>query len=256
MGHEFVPHQEDNYGMRILLVEDEPDLGTAIKWALKQEKYIVDWAQDGEAAWDLLQHQHQGQSQMPSQEMQYKVAILDWMLPKVMGIELCQRLRRQHSRLPVLILTARDQLQDRIMGLDAGADDYLSKPFEMEELLARLRALQRRSPDLQSQQIQFGPILLNYTDRTVYSQQSHSQQLMALTNKEFQLLEYFMSHPRQIITKDQLFFQLWESGADVGSNVVAAQMRLLRRKLAQHGCADLIETLPSMGYRLNPAYAQ
>jgi len=257
--------------MRILLVEDEPDLGTAIKWALKQEKYIVDWAQDGEEAWAFLQNQGSSQGQRQSQEMQYKVAILDWMLPKVMGLELCQRLRQQQSRLPVLILTARDQLQDRIMGLDAGADDYLSKPFEMEELLARLRALQRRSPDLQSQQIQFGPILLNYTNRTVYSQQGYSQQgysqqsysqqepgqrLMALTNKEFQLLEYFMSHPRQIITKDQLFFQLWESGAEVGSNVVAAQMRLLRRKLAEHGCSDLIETLPSMGYRLNPAYAQ
>jgi len=243
--------------MRILLVEDEPDLGRAIKWGLRQEKYLVDWAQDGEEAWVLLQNQ----GQMQSQEMQYKVVILDWMLPKVMGIELCQRLRQQQSRLPVLILTARDQLQDRIMGLDAGADDYLSKPFEMEELLARLRALQRRSPDLQSQQIQFGPILLNYTNRTVYSQQSYSQQesgqrLMALTNKEFQLLEYFMSHPRQIITKDQLFSQLWESGAEVGSNVVAAQMRLLRRKLAEHDCSDLIETLPSMGYRLNPNYAK
>lgn len=232
--------------MRILLVEDEPDLGTAIKWALKQEKYIVDWAQDGDEAWSCLQ----------SQWMQYSLAIFDWMLPNVMGIELCQRLRLRQSRLPVLMLTARDRLPDRITGLDAGADDYLVKPFEMEELLARLRALQRRSPGLQTQQIQLGPILLNYTDRTVYCQQNQSQTLLLLTNKEFQLLEYFMSHPRQILTKDQLLAQLWESGAEVGSNVVAAQMRLLRRKLAEQGCSDLIETLPSMGYRINPDYAR
>lgn len=230
--------------MRILLVEDEPDLGTAIKWALKQEKYIVDWAQDGAEAWEFLQ----------AQWMQYSLAIFDWMLPSMMGLELCQRLRQHQNQLPVLMLTARDRLQDRIAGLDAGADDYLVKPFEMEELLARLRALQRRSPDLQTQQIQLGPVLLNYTQRTVYYQQAAQSVLILLTNKEFQLLEYFMSHPRQIVTKDQLLAQLWESAAEVGSNVVAAQMRLLRRKLADQGCSDLIETLPSMGYRLNPDY--
>ncbi|MBW4467376.1 MAG: response regulator transcription factor [Pegethrix bostrychoides GSE-TBD4-15B] len=230
--------------MRILLVEDEPDLGTAIKWALKQERYIVDWAQDGREAWEFLQ----------SPDLQYSLAIFDWMLPNVMGIELCQRLRLRQNRLPVLMLTARDRLQDRIAGLDAGADDYLVKPFEMEELLARLRALQRRSPDLQTQQIQFGSILLNYTERQVYCQQGERQVLISLTHKEFQLLEYFMSHPRQTVTKDQLLAQLWESGSDVGSNVVAAQVRLLRRKLAEQGCSDLIETLPSMGYRLNPDY--
>jgi DNA-binding response OmpR family regulator len=232
--------------MRILLVEDEPDLGTAIRWALKQEKYIVDWAQDGDEAWEFLQSPH----------LQYSLAIFDWMLPHVMGIDLCQRLRQRQNNLPVLMLTARDQLLDRIAGLDAGADDYLVKPFQMEELLARLRALQRRSPDLQTQQIQFGSILLNYTNRTVYCQRAEGPVLLLLTNKEFQLLEYFMSHPRQIVTKDQLLAQLWESGSEVGSNVVAAQMRLLRRKLSDQGCSDLIETLPSMGYRLNPDYAQ
>ena len=232
--------------MRILLVEDEFDLGTAIKWALRQEKYIVDWAQDGDHAWDFLQSQ-----------TQYSLAVFDWMLPSVMGLELCQRLRQSQSRLPVLMLTARDRLQDRIIGLDAGADDYLVKPFEMEELLARLRALQRRSFDLQAQQIQLGPILLSYTDRTVYSQQATGQRRLSLTHKEFQMLEYFMSHPRQIVTKDHLLAQLWDADAEVGSNVVAAQMRLLRRKLAeQGGCVDFIETLPSMGYRLNPGYAK
>lgn len=233
--------------MRVLLVEDEPDLGTAIKWALKQEKYVVDWAQTGNEAWEYLD----------GQWAQYTVAIFDWMLPGIMGIELCRRLRQRQNLLPVLMLTAKDRLQDRVMGLDAGADDYLIKPFEMEELLARLRALQRRSPLLQSQQLQVGNILLNYTDRIVYYQaEDGSTEPIALTNKEFQLLEYFMNHPRQVVTKDQLLSQIWETEAEVSSNVVAAQMRLLRRKLADKGCSDLIETLPSMGYRINPKYAQ
>lgn len=233
--------------MRVLLVEDEPDLGTAIRWALKQEKYVVDWAQDGSEAWDYLQHP----------ETQYTIALVDWMLPGISGIELCQRLRQRQNFLPVLLLTAKDRLQDKIMGLDAGADDYLVKPFEMEELLARLRALRRRSPALQTQQIQIGPILLNATERTVYAQQPDgSLEAVSLTNKEFQLLEYFMTHPQRIATKDQLLSQLWEMDAEVGSNVVAAQIRLLRRKLAEKGCSDLIETLPGMGYRLHSSYAR
>ncbi|MBD1848757.1 two-component system response regulator RppA [Leptolyngbya sp. GB1-A1] len=233
--------------MRVLLVEDEPDLGTAIRWALKQEKYIVDWAQDGNEAWEYLQNQG----------TQYTIALVDWMLPGITGIELCQRLRQRHNPLPVLLLTAKDRLQDKIMGLDAGADDYLVKPFEMEELLARMRALQRRSPAIPVQQLQIGQILLNYTDRTVYYQQPDGRlEPILLTNKEFQLLEYFMNHPHQIVTKDQLLSRIWEMDAEVGSNVVAAQIRLLRRKLTEKGCVDFIETLPSMGYRLHPDYAK
>ncbi|MBF2076596.1 MAG: response regulator transcription factor [Synechococcales cyanobacterium C42_A2020_086] len=233
--------------MRVLLVEDEPDLGTAIKWALKQEKYVVDWAQDGHEAWEYLQQQW----------THYTVGIFDWMLPDIMGVELCRRLRQRQNLLPVLILTAKDRLQDKVMGLDAGADDYLVKPFEMEELLARLRALQRRSPVLPRQQLQVGPICLNYTDRTVYCQQADGRlEPVSLTNKEFQLLEYFMSHPQQIVTKDQLLSQIWEMEVEVGSNVVAAQIRLLRRKLAEKGCSDFIETLPSMGYRVHSIYAK
>jgi DNA-binding response OmpR family regulator len=233
--------------MRVLLVEDEPDLGTAIKWALKQEKYIVDWAQDGDEAWSYLE----------SQWTQYTLAILDWLLPGIMGIDLCQRLRQRGSALPVLMLTARDGLADRITGLDAGADDYLIKPFDMEELLARLRALQRRSPLLHTQQLQLGHILLDYTNRTVYYQTPAQElQPIALTNKEFQLLEYFMTHPHQTVTGEHLLYQIWEAGTEVTSNAVAAQIRLLRRKLAEKGCQDLIETVPSMGYRIHPKYVQ
>ncbi|MGI0483828.1 two-component system response regulator RppA [Pantanalinema rosaneae CENA516] len=233
--------------MKVLLVEDELDLGTAIKWALKQEKYVVDWTQDGNEGWAYLENRW----------MQYTIAIIDWLLPGVTGIELCHRLRQQNYSLPVLMLTAKDRTKDKVAGLDAGADDYLIKPFEMEELLARLRALQRRSPSLPTQQLQLGSILLNYTNRAVYYEDSEKNlQLIKLTKKEFQLLEYFMNHPRQIVAGEQLLYQIWEADTEVASNVVAAQMKLLRRKLAEHGCQDLIETIPSMGYRIHPKYAK
>jgi DNA-binding response OmpR family regulator len=239
--------QSSQFTMRVLLVEDELDLGTAIQWALRQEKYVVDWAQDGKEGWEYLE----------SYGAEYRAAIFDWMLPHLMGTELCQRLRQRQNHLPVLMLTAKDRLQDKIAGLDAGADDYLIKPFEMEELLARLRALQRRSPLVQSQQLQIGKIVLNYTERTVYAQAPDgSAQPMRLTNKEYQLLEYLMSHARQIASKDQLLYQVWDADSEVSSNVVAAQMRLLRRKLADQGCADLIETVSNIGYRINPTYAK
>lgn len=233
--------------MRILLVEDELDLGTAIKWALKQEKYIVDWAKDGEEAWDYLENQW----------LDYSVAILDWLLPKVMGIELCSRLRRQHNSLPILMLTAKDRTADKIAGLDAGADDYLVKPFEVEELLARVRALQRRPATSPVLQLRLGKILLDYTSRAVYCKDDYDVfQPIVLTNKGFQLLEYFMSHPHRLIDADQLIYQLWEAEKEVSRNVVAAQIRLLRRKLAEQGCHDFIETVARMGYRVNPRYVQ
>ncbi|HLO48357.1 MAG TPA: two-component system response regulator RppA [Kamptonema sp.] len=229
--------------MRVLLVEDEPDLGKAIKRTLNQEKYIVDWAQNGNEAWEYLE----------SQWMQYTLGIFDWLLPGLSGLELCQRLRAKNNHLPVLMLTARDRMEDKVIGLDAGADDYLVKPFGMAELLARLRALQRRSPQLQPQQLTVANLTLDYGTRTVYHLKSNGEkQVISLTNKEFQLLEYFMKHPNQIVTSDQIRNQIWEVGADVFSNVVAAQMRLLRRKLESVGCAaNLIGTVHGVGYRLN-----
>ncbi|BAW97925.1 two-component response regulator (plasmid) [[Synechococcus] sp. NIES-970] len=141
--------------MRILLVEDEPDLGAIIERTLMREKYIVDWARDGEAAWDYLQ----------SPWAQYTMLVVDWLLPKLSGLELCQRLRETNYTLPVLMLTAKDRVEDRVQGLDAGADDYLVKPFSNAELLARLRALQRRSPQLQSRRLTLGRLTLDYDGR-------------------------------------------------------------------------------------------
>jgi DNA-binding response OmpR family regulator len=227
--------------MRVLLVEDEPDLGTAIQRALNREKYVVDWVQNGDTAWDYLE----------SNWTEYTVAVFDWLLPGLSGLELCKRLRSGNNPLPVLMLTAKDRMADKVAGLDAGADDYLVKPFGMAELLARLRALQRRSPQLQQQQLRVGPFTLDYGTSTVTLQSSGKSEIITLTAKEFQLLEYFMQHPQQILSRDQLMNRLWEVGADPVSNVVAAQMRLLRRKLADYGYDHLIETIYGLGYRLN-----
>ncbi len=229
--------------MRVLLVEDEPDLGAAIARTLTREAYVVDWAQDGNEAWGYLE----------SQWTEYSLAIFDWLLPGVSGLELCKRLRSRRNPLPVLMLTAKDSMQDKVAGLDAGADDYLVKPFGMEELLARLRALQRRSPQIQPAQLQVGNLTLDFGTRSLYYQDiTGKQQVIPLTNKEYQLLEYFLRHPNQIVTRDNLLNQLWELGAEPASNVVAAQMRLLRRKLAESGCEEMIETVYGLGYRFLP----
>lgn len=226
--------------MRILLVEDEPDLGKAIKRTLTQEAYVVDWVQSGDEALAYLE----------SDFSLYTLGVFDWMLPGTSGISLCQWLRSRHSPLPVLILTAKDQIEDRITGLDAGADDYLVKPFSMAELLARLRALRRRSPDMKSAQIEIGPLTLDCDRRIAFLHRGDpSEQSIELTQKEFQLLQYFMEHPNQIFTRDQVLNRLWEIGGEPNSNVVAAQMRLLRRKLGQYD--HLIETVYGMGYRFN-----
>lgn len=227
--------------MRILLVEDEPDLGRAIKRTLNQHNYIVDWVLNGEEAWDYLEDTF----------LEYDLAIFDWLLPGLSGLELLQRLRHQNNPLPVLMLTAKDTMEDKVMGLDAGADDYLVKPFGMAELLARLRALQRRSPQLQPQTLKVGNLELDYGTNTVKcTETSGETKVIPLTSKEFQLLEYFLRHPNQILNREQLLERLWELGSQPMSNVVAAQMRLLRKKLSEYGCEHLIETIYGLGYRL------
>ena len=228
--------------MRVLLVEDEPDLGEAILRSLSREKYVVDWVKTGTEAWNYLD----------SPRIHYTLAILDWMLPGLSGIELCQRIRAKNSALPVLMLTARDSMEDKVVGLDAGADDYLVKPFGMEELKARLRALQRRSPQLHSCQLKAGSLTLDYGTASVAVQDPQgTAQTIPVTAKEFQLLEYFMQHPNQILSRDQLINRVWGIQHDPVSNVVPAQIRLLRRRLAEFGCEHLLETVYGLGYRLN-----
>lgn len=226
--------------MRLLLVEDEADLGAAIKQVLNHQTYVVDWVLDGKQAWNYLE----------TNWTEYTLAIFDWMLPGLSGVELCRRLRAQSSPLPVLMLTAKDRMEEKIHGLDSGADDYLVKPFQMAELLARLRALRRRSPQIQPAQLRAGNLTLNYGTHAVVRQDvKGDRQVIPLTIKEFQLLEYFMRHPNQIVNRDQIMNQLWEVGAEPVSNVVAAQVRLLRRKLEDEG--STIETIYGVGYRFN-----
>lgn len=229
--------------MRILLVEDEPDMGATIKEILKREKYVVDWVQDGNEAWDYIQ----------DCLADYSLAIFDWLVPGLSGLELCRRLRNRKNPLPILILTAKDKIEDRVAGLDAGADDYLVKPFSIPELLARVRALQRRSPLIQPQRLQVDGLVLDCGTRIAYWQTSNNKiREISLTNKEFQVLEYLMKYPRQVIQSDRIRRQIWEIDAYNYSNVVAAQVRRLRRKLESIGCGQIVETVPGLGYRLNP----
>jgi len=228
--------------MRLLLVEDEPDLARAICSALHRRDYIVDWAEDGQIAWHYLE----------ILKNHYMAAIIDWMLPKVSGLELCQMMRQQHYTLPIIMLTARDSMADRVKGLDAGADDYLIKPFGMEELLARIRALQRRTPTFQPPQLKVGSLLLDYGSFTVQNLRDPNTVPIVLTAKEFQLLEYFMQHPYQILSQEQIRMRLWDLEDENISNVVAAQIRLLRRKLIECNYSKGIETMRGLGYRFSP----
>ena len=228
--------------MKILLIEDEPDLGALIQTSLAHHQYVVDWAQDGKTGWEYL----------TDNRSTYSLAIVDWMLPKMSGIEICQRLRAEKYTLPILMLTARDRMEDKITGLDAGADDYLVKPFGMEELLARLRALQRRVPTFQPDRLQLGNLRLDYGNNAiVITNPAGNEQSVSLTAKEFQLLEYLMQHPDRTLTHDQIRNRIWSLDSESASNIVAAQIRLLRKKLAEFGCENAIETVRGFGYRLN-----
>ncbi|BAQ62372.1 two-component response regulator [Geminocystis sp. NIES-3708] len=227
--------------MRILLIEDEEDLGIAIKRLLLQQNYVIDWVTSGQEGLYLLENPN----------ITYNIGIFDWLLPELSGIELLKIIRRQKNSLPVLMLTAKDTMIDKITGLDAGADDYLIKPFEMLELFARIRALLRRNQEIKPQQLKVQNLILDYQINTIKIElKSGKIEIISLTNKEFHLLEFFMRHPQQILTRSQLLDQLWEIGSDTISNVVAAQIRLLRKKLNQYGYGDLIETVYGLGYRL------
>ncbi|BAQ64743.1 two-component system response regulator RppA [Geminocystis sp. NIES-3709] len=227
--------------MRILLLEDEKDLGIAIKRSLLGQNYVVDWVESGQEGLYLLENPN----------INYNVGVFDWLLPDLSGIDLLKIIRAKNNHLPVLMLTAKDTMTDKITGLDAGADDYLIKPFEMLELFARIRALLRRNQEIKPQQLKVKNLILDYQTNTIKIELKLGKiEMIPLTNKEFNLLEFFMRHPQQILTRDQLLDQLWEIDSDIISNVVAAQIRLLRKKLSQYECDDLIETVYGLGYRL------
>jgi two-component system Ni(II)/redox-responsive regulator NrsR len=227
--------------LRILLVEDEADLAESIHSVLQEQGHVVDHCDNGLDAWVLLSGDHAC----------YELGILDWMLPDLSGLELCRRARSSGLKLQLLLLSARSDTADRVAGLDAGADDYLSKPFAMEELLARVRALQRRHPSYRAPMLEAGCFRLDLATGELVVTTTTAKVNVELSAKEQQLMGYFIEHPDQVISGSRLRNQLWNLQQDPISNVVAAQVRLLRRKLASYGLASPIETIASKGYRLN-----
>jgi len=222
--------------MRILLVDDEVELTDPLSRVLGREGYGVDVAHDGTSGGEL------------ALLGVYDLLILDWMLPQQSGLEICRQLRSLGQTTPVLFLTAKDTLDDRVLGLDAGADDYLVKPFELRELLARVRALLRRSatPDNGSnQRLRVAGLELDIDNQLVVS----NGRLIELSEKETQLLEYLMRHSGQILTHGQIYQHLWTQEEQPSSNVLAALIRLLRRKIETKGKTQLIHTVYGKGYR-------
>jgi DNA-binding response OmpR family regulator len=218
----------------ILLVEDEIKLARFIELELSSEGYRVSVANDGMAGLTL------------ARESAPELMILDWMLPGLSGIEVCRRLRATGNNVPVILLTARDEVSDRVAGLDAGADDYLVKPFSIEELLARVRAHLRRTQEVDLDVLQFEDLSLNRRTREVF----RGQRAIELTAKEFDLLDYLLSHPRQVYTRDQILERVW--GYDFGgdSNIIEVYVRYLRLKLEENNEKRLIHTVRSVGYVL------
>jgi len=224
--------------MRILVVEDEQALREQLRDQLHQRGYSVDVAADGEEGLYYLR------------EYPLDLAVIDIGLPKMSGIELIRRSRQEGRTLPVLILTARGNWQDKVEGLEAGADDYLVKPFHVQELLARLNALVRRSAGLASPLTEWGPLSLNTASQLV----ARAGQPLDLTAYEYKVLEYMMLHQGEVISKSQLTEHLYDQDYDRDSNVLEVFIGRLRRKLDPEGRLQPIETLRGRGYRFKPVH--
>jgi two-component system OmpR family response regulator len=221
--------------MRILIVEDNQKLAEAVRKGLQQEGYAVDVARDGAA----------GLLQLRALDGVYSAVILDLMLPEVDGVSLCRSLRAEGRSVPVLMVTARDTVKDRVAGLDAGADDYLTKPFAFEELAARVRALLRRPPERLSLVLDEGGVTLSPSTREV----SVGGRRVVLTSKEFALLELLMRHPGQVLSRQQIMDHLWDDESQGNSNIVEVHVKNVRKKLMEAGKDDSIETVRGAGYR-------
>lgn len=216
--------------MRILLVEDDPLLGDGLQRALRNDHYTVDWITSGSQVEGALQHDH------------FDLVLLDLGLPGMDGMEALRRLRASSRPVPVLILSARDQLQDRVAGLDAGADDYLMKPFDMDELRARIRARLRRTVEPPQYQLAVGALLIDSENLSV----RQNDQPVSLSRREFVLLLALARQPGRVLTRDRLEQELYGWSEDVESNALEVHVHHLRKKLG----ADLIRTVRGVGYQL------
>jgi DNA-binding response OmpR family regulator len=220
--------------MRVLVVEDERRLAGIIKRGLQEEGYAVDNAYDGEEA------------QYMAENTRYDAMVLDLMLPRKDGLSVCRDLRAKNVTTPILMLTAKDTLDDRIKGLDSGADDYQVKPFAFSELLARVRALMRREALPKSQKLRVGNLVMD----TLSRETTRGERRIELTTKEYSLLEYFMRHPNVVLTRTMLEENIWDYSFDGVSNIVDVYVRRLRQKLEAGGEPGVIETIRGAGYRL------
>lgn len=217
--------------MRILIIEDEHKIANSIKRGLELENYAADVAFDGETGYDLASSED------------YDLIILDLMLPKLSGIEICKKLRGENIHTPILILTAKGQVSDKVEGLNSGADDYLVKPFAFEELLARIKALIRRPKDSLGSTLNVHDLSLD----TLSYEVKRKGKPIQLSAKEFALLEYLLRHPNQVLSKDQIISHVWNYDADILPNTVEVYVGYLRNKVG----SDLIKTVRGFGYKIN-----
>lgn len=222
--------------MRILIVEDNEKLAKSLKKGLEQEGFAADYVLDGEA----------GQRRIENKQHDYDAVILDIMLPKKDGLAVCRSWREQNINIPVLMLTARDTLNDKVAGLDLGADDYLIKPFGHEELMARLRALLRRPRQSLPARLKVGDLILDSAAKEAYCKNRE----LGLTLKQFSLLEYLMRHQGQVISREQLLEHVWDFSYDAFTNIVDAHVKNLRKKLKQANYEHVLETIRGVGYRI------
>ena len=220
--------------MKILVVEDDRKVAGFIEQGLREEGYAVDVAKDGE------------EGVMMAHINQYDAILLDLMLPKKNGLQVAAELRGEGRTTPILMLTARDATEDIVRGLNAGADDYLSKPFKFDELLARLRALVRRGGAARLERIVSGPLQIDRLKHTAFA----GDKRLDLTPREFQLLEHFMLHPGQVIRRTELLEKVWDMHFDPESNVVDVHVGNLRRKLRSAGCEGILQTVRGVGFTL------
>jgi two-component system response regulator QseB len=225
--------------MRILLVEDDDRIAKPLAEDLRHQHHVVDTARDGLAGWEY------------AQSADYDLLLLDLMLPKLDGITLCKHLRQAKSNVLILMLTARDTTSDKVIGLDAGADDYLVKPFELEELAARIRALSRRSLETKPLVLSHGNLQIDPSS----CKATYAGIPLSLTPKEYAILECFLRNPTQVLTRSAILDKLWDFDQSSGEGTVRTHITNLRNKLKAAGSSDnFIETVYGMGYRLNDSH--
>lgn len=221
--------------MRILVVEDDIQLAEVLTEALSDRQYAVDTVKDGETAWQWLS------------SLDYDLIVLDLTLPKLDGISLCQRLRDRNITIPVLMLTARDTIADKILGLDAGADDYMVKPFDIQELMARVRALLRRGHNTATASITWGDLRMDSSTYEV----TFAGEVLTLTPKEYALLELLVSNGRRVLSRAAIIERIWSLQEPPTEETVKSHIKSLRQKLRATGAPeDFIETVHGLGYRL------